>query len=134
MILTRKSSVQMLALSMGRRSQNCSGQVASYPDSTLSVAQIKQLAETSTAYADTNHQDPESWDLGLDLLPEEYKEFADVFSRKEADKLPPHRHYDHRIPIPEGSVPPFGPMYHHSQVELDALREYISKNLTQGFI
>jgi hypothetical protein len=88
----------------------------------------------STAYTDSNHQDPESWDSGLDLLPEEYREFTDVFSREELDKLPPHCHYDHRIPIPEGSVPPFGPMYHHSQVKLDALREYSSKNLTRGFI
>jgi hypothetical protein len=85
---------------------------------TLSVSQIKELAEVSTASADTNHEDK---DPGLDLLPEEYKEFADIFSRKEADKLPEHRHYDHRIPIPEDSMPPFGPMYRHSPVELEAL-------------
>jgi hypothetical protein len=102
---------------------------------TLSVTQIKQLFATSTAFADQNHRDGNShWDSGLDLLPEKYREFADVFSRKEADKLPPHCHYDHHIPIPEGSVPPFGPMYQLSPVELDPLRDYISKNLSRGFI
>jgi hypothetical protein len=30
-------------------------------------------------------------------LPKEYHEFLDVFSKKEADKLPPHRPYNHKI-------------------------------------
>jgi hypothetical protein len=30
-------------------------------------------------------------------LPKEYYKFLDVFSKKEADKLPPHRLYDYKI-------------------------------------
>jgi hypothetical protein len=67
-------------------------------------------------------------------LPKEYHEFLDVFSKKEADKLPPHRPYDHKIQLKEGVKPPFGPMYDMSRGELLVLREYLEENLGKGFI
>jgi hypothetical protein len=67
-------------------------------------------------------------------LPQEYYEFLDVFSKKEADKLPSHRPYDHKIQLKEGSEPPFGPLYDISRDELLVLREYLEKNLGKGFI
>jgi hypothetical protein len=67
-------------------------------------------------------------------LPKEYHEFLDVFSKKEADKLPPHRPYDHKIQLKEGAEPPFGPMYDMSRGELLVLREYLEENLGKGFI
>lgn len=44
-------------------------------------------------------------------LPPEYHDFLDVFSPKEADKLPRHRGYDHKIRLKEGTEPRFGPLY-----------------------
>jgi len=67
-------------------------------------------------------------------LPAKYKEFADVFSKQEADKLPPHRLYDHTIPIREGETVPYGPVYNLSQSEIEALHNYIKENLDKGFI
>ena len=68
------------------------------------------------------------------LLPPELKEFADVFSPKEADKLPPHRPYDHNIRLTEGKTPPFGPLYPMSRTELTALKEWLEENLRKGFV
>jgi hypothetical protein len=34
-----------------------------------------------------------------------------LFSKKEADKLPPHRYVDHEIPLEDGTKPSFGPLY-----------------------
>ena len=68
------------------------------------------------------------------LLPDEIKDFQDVFSPKEADKLPPHRPYDHDIRLLEGKAPPFGPLYPMSRDELIALREWLAENLKKGFI
>jgi hypothetical protein len=45
------------------------------------------------------------------LLPDEFKDYADVFSPKEAKHLPPHRPYDHDIKLLEGKTPLFGPLY-----------------------
>jgi hypothetical protein len=69
-----------------------------------------------------------------DIIPPEYHEFASVFSKQEANRLPPHRPYDHRIPLEEGTTPPYGPIYSLSPVELDTLRKYIDENLQRGFI
>ncbi|XP_077660543.1 uncharacterized protein AFUA_3G09410 [Aspergillus fumigatus Af293] len=46
------------------------------------------------------------------LLPDEFKDYADVFSPKEAERLPPHRPYNHDIKLLEGKTPPFGPLYY----------------------
>ncbi|HEV7736493.1 MAG TPA: reverse transcriptase domain-containing protein [Chlamydiales bacterium] len=70
----------------------------------------------------------------LTEVPEEYHEFADVFSKKKADSLAEHRPYDLRIITEEGSVPPIGPIYSLSANELQALREFIDENLAIGFI
>ena len=35
----------------------------------------------------------------LPLLPKEYHEFIDVFSREDSDVLLPYRPYDHRVPV-----------------------------------
>jgi len=67
-------------------------------------------------------------------LPKEYHEFLDVFSRREADKLPPHRSYDHKIQLTEGSEPSFGPLYDMSREELQVLRKELDENLERGFI
>ena len=44
-------------------------------------------------------------------IPEDYHEFADVFDKKKADTLPPHRSYDLKIEMEEGAVPPSNCMY-----------------------
>ncbi|KAK7570621.1 hypothetical protein V3481_007378 [Fusarium oxysporum f. sp. vasinfectum] len=67
-------------------------------------------------------------------LPEELLEFQDVFSPKEAEKLPPHRVGDHHIELTPGSKLPFGPLYGMSRDELTALREWLDENLRKGFI
>lgn len=67
-------------------------------------------------------------------VPAEYHDFAKLFSEVQAHKLPPHRHYDHRIPLKEGFTPPFGPLYSLSRAELPELRAWLQDNLSRGFI
>jgi hypothetical protein len=52
----------------------------------------------------------------------------------EANKLPPHRPYNHRIPLNDGFTLPFGPIYSLSRTELEALRKWLEENLSKGFI
>ena len=67
-------------------------------------------------------------------IPERYKQFQDVFEKKNADILPEHRPYDCAIDLQDGAQPPFGPIYNLSQNELTTLREYIDENLAKNFI
>jgi hypothetical protein len=72
--------------------------------------------------------------IDLSSVPEEYHEFADVFSKRKAFSLAEHRPYDLKINIDENSAPPLGPIYSLSAVELETLREFIDENLAVGFI
>jgi hypothetical protein len=69
-----------------------------------------------------------------DLLPEELKDYADVFSPKEAEKLPPYRNYDHNIRLQEGKTPSFGLLYPMFRNKLIALKEWLEENLRKEFI
>lgn len=65
---------------------------------------------------------------------EEYHELTDIFSKTKADILLEHCPYNHKITIEGGTVPPLGPIYSLSKLELDTLQEYINENLRFGFI
>jgi len=70
----------------------------------------------------------------LQILPKQYHEFLPLFLDKTEDQLPPHRKYDHEIPLRPGFVPPFGPIYGLSPPELSALYEWLDENLNKKFI
>lgn len=67
-------------------------------------------------------------------IPEELRDYADVFSKSSAEQLPEHSTYDHTIPLEPGTKPPYGPIYSLSATELKALDEYLKENLAKGFI
>ncbi|KAG5727749.1 hypothetical protein E4T56_gene20776 [Termitomyces sp. T112] len=69
-----------------------------------------------------------------EVVPPEYHEFADMFSEGSAKELPPHRSYDHKIDLEEGTSPPFGKIYNMSEIELWALKKYLNDMLSKGFI
>jgi len=70
----------------------------------------------------------------LDIVPPEYRNYADVFSKAKASELPPHRNYDLNIDLEEGTSPPLGTLYSLSPVKLSALWTFIDENLNTGFI
>ena len=70
----------------------------------------------------------------LSAIPPEYHDYADVFSKVKASELPPHRKYDLKINLEEGTSPPLGTIYSLSLVELEALWTFIDENLCTGFI
>jgi hypothetical protein len=85
------------------------------------------------AGADIEWHDEEGGNIA-DQLPEMYRDWASVFSEEEINCLPDHTEYDHRIEVVEGAVSPFGPIYPLSEKELQALREYLRKELAAGKI
>jgi hypothetical protein len=68
------------------------------------------------------------------VIPDEYSDFASLFQDRDPGTLPPHRPYDHTIPLEPDAPIPFGPLYTLSQKELEELREYLDENLKKGFI
>jgi hypothetical protein len=90
------------------------------------LPEVQELANVDIAKAG---DDPD-----LSSVPPEYHEFAKLFSNIEAEKLPPHRPYDHTIPLEPGTTPPFGPIYPMSPAELEVLRKYCEDKLRIGFL
>lgn len=68
------------------------------------------------------------------VLSEVYREYADIFSEEDANKLPEHGPHDYVIELIDNRQPPNGPVYNLSQVELAVLRQYIDKHLANQFI
>jgi hypothetical protein len=66
-------------------------------------------------------------------IPSQYKEFKDVFEKKNIDTLPKHRPYDCTIDF-EGSQLPFGLIHNLSHYKIATFHEYIDENLEKGFI
>jgi len=72
--------------------------------------------------------------IDLSAIPEEYHEYADVFSKFKAETLAPHHPYDLRINLEKDSHLLVGTIYSLSKFEQEALKEFIDENLTNGFI
>ena len=83
---------------------------------------------------DENTEDQETLQLIKEKLPSKYDRYADVFSKSESDRLPPHRAYDHKIQLEAPLPNAYSPLYRQSADELRATKQYLLENLNKGFI
>ena len=85
--------------------------------------------------ASANELPPDELDTLRSQIPSEYHDYLDVFSKSKADKLPDFNPmFDHHIELEEGTHPPLGPIYNTSEVEAEALHDFLKENLDRGFI
>lgn len=69
----------------------------------------------------------------LSRVPPEYHDLSEVFSKKRATVLPPHRSYDCAIDLLPGTCPPRGRIFSLSALERLAMDKYIKEALASGF-
>ena len=68
-------------------------------------------------------------------IPDEYSDFADVFSEEKALVLPERTELnEHAIDLEDGKQAPYGPIYSLGPMELETLKTYIETHLNTGFI
>ena len=91
---------------------------------TATFACLSTLEDTETfqLLVSSNKLDDSDGSL-IDLtdVPLEYHDFSDVFDKACASTLAPHRPYDLKLDLEEGTSPLFGVMYSLSQNELKSL-------------
>src|ERR1700726_1932125 len=92
------------------------------------------LSSEMARAASASYNTPDTTQQDLLSVPEEYRGYSDVFSKKKADTLALHRPYDLKINLVEGAKPPPGAGYSLSQAELRELREFLDEHLRIGFI
>jgi hypothetical protein len=68
------------------------------------------------------------------IVPYEYHKYLRIFENVNANKLPLHCPYDHKIPLEDGFQPPFRPLYSLCCPELQELKRWLEENLSKGFI
>ncbi|KAI2646712.1 Transposon Tf2-6 polyprotein [Labeo rohita] len=73
-------------------------------------------------------------DVDREAIPVQYRDLVEVFSRRSAAQLPPHRPYDLAIDLVPGAVPPRGHLYSLSAKEQLAMEEYVADGLRAGTI
>ncbi|KAI2644670.1 Transposon Tf2-6 polyprotein [Labeo rohita] len=76
----------------------------------------------------------EASDINLEEVPVPYRDLAEVFSKRSAAQLPPHRPYDLAIDLVPGAVLPRGHLYSLSATEHQAMEEYVAEGLRAGTI
>ena len=68
------------------------------------------------------------------VVPEEYHDLLDVFSKKNSDTLPPYQKYDYKIILEEEQKHGHALLYKMLLQELDAIKRYLDSHLAKGFI
>lgn len=67
-------------------------------------------------------------------IPEEYREYQDVFEPPKDGELSVYGLFDHEIRLKKDQEPIFKPIYQLSELESKTLKKYIEKNLKKGYI
>jgi molybdopterin converting factor small subunit len=107
---------------------------AKQPESLCFAATVRELlADDDEAPAESN-DDAATLEELRKIVPPEFHDYLLLFTKKEADKLPPHRYVNHEIPLEEGTKPSFGPLYFMSASELKEVRAWLREHLSKGFI
>ena len=91
---------------------------------------LNSMSTHSASISDATPDDP----IDLSKVPLEYHDYADVFSKKKASILTPHRPFDLKIKLEEGAEPPIGRLYSLSPSKQEALQGFLNKHLMNGFI
>eukprot|EP00833_Pecoramyces_ruminatium_P012026 jgi/Orpsp1_1/1186058/evm.model.c7180000096669.1 len=88
------------------------------------------LTNNSTDFED----DEDDEEPKIEDIPLPYRDLYIVFSKKNADILPPHRLTDCKIILQKDATLHYGPIYPLGETESQVLKEYIEENLRKGFI
>lgn len=104
---------------------------------TIFVASMSEIdAAIRDKYEATLAQeDPDTEQLIRERLPRQYWDYADAFSKRESNELPPYREgVDHKIELTQPLPTHWSPLYKLSRDELVALKQWITDNMDKGFI
>ena len=82
----------------------------------------------------SNKSTPDDALVNMTGVPSDYHDFTNIFSKTCACTPAPHRPYNLKIELEEGTSPPFGPIYSLSQSELKSLWEFLDEHLMMDFI
>ena len=94
--------------------------------------QIGKVTIATELAAKENRKKEEKTDK--ELIPKEYHEYLDVFSKEKAARFPKSRSWGHKIEMKEGFEPKSFKNYNLTPAEQLELDKFLKENLEKGYI
>ncbi len=98
------------------------------------ISAVQTISQRLNEAAIKNSQPQEGGPSLMEMLPKEYHDYEDVFSKTSFDELPPRKTWDHAVELKPGSEPKFCKIYPMNPEEQKQLDEFIEENLRTGRI
>ena len=68
------------------------------------------------------------------MVPQRFHKYLKVFEKKDSEKMPTRKAWNHAIDLREGFVPKKGKIYLLSRVEREEVQEFVKDQLRKGYI
>ena len=95
--------------------------------------EIKKVAEEWEIW-DEEEEVAKSEAEAKKLVPEKFHKWIKVFGKKQSERMPTRKVWDHAIDVKEGFVPRKGKVYPLSREERKEVREFVKEQLWKGYI
>ena len=69
-----------------------------------------------------------------EMVPRRFHKYLKVFEKKDSERMPTRKTWDHAIDLKEGFVPRKGKIYPLSRVEREEVQEFVKDQLWKGYI
>ena len=69
-----------------------------------------------------------------EMVPRQFHKYLKVFEKKNLERMPTRKAWDHAIDLREGFVPKKGKIYPLSRVEREEVQEFVKDQLKKGYI
>ena len=69
-----------------------------------------------------------------EMVPRQFHKYLKVFEKKDSERMPMRKAWDHAIDLREGFVPKKGKIYPLSRVEREEVLKFVKDQLRKGYI
>ena len=97
------------------------------------IAEIRKVAEEWEIWEE-EEEAAKSEVEAKKLVPEKFHEWIKVFGKKQSERMPTRKLWDHVIDVKEGFVPRKGKVYPLSRKEREEVRELVKEQLRKDYI
>ena len=97
------------------------------------MMEVKRIAEEWEIW-DKEEEAAKSEAEAKKLAPEQFHRWIKVFSKKQLERMPTRKIWDHTIDMKEGFVLKKGKVYSLSREEREEVHEFIQEQLKKGYI
>jgi len=97
------------------------------------TAEVRKVAEEWEIW-DEKEEVAKSEEEAKKLVPESFHRWIKVFRKKQSERMPTRKLWDHTIELKEGFIPRKGKVYPLSREEREEMREFVKEQLREGYI